>query len=361
LNDQSYPPGECSPVTGDPLRRALGEPDAEGTIRADPADFAVDEILGFEPDGEGPHTLLQVRATRVNSQWAASRIARTAGVPARDVGFCGLKDREAVTTQWFSVPGEFPDAAPGLADDGIEVLHSVRHRRKLRRGSHAANAFRIVIRDVTGPREAIDERLGIVAERGVPNYFGPQRFGRNGGNLTLSTRLAEGNRLDRRRRGFALSAARAAIFNELLTRRVAAGAWSEFSTGDVALLDGSASWFVVDDADDALAARLADGDIHPSGPMWGEGVPPVSGQVLVLETAIAQALPDCRLVLESAGLRQERRSLRLLVRELNWEWEGIDLRISFRLPRGAFATAVLAEVVRPVRRDTAQDEILSST
>jgi tRNA pseudouridine13 synthase len=348
-------------VTGEPLQRALGQPEAMGTIKADPADFAVEEILGFEPDGQGCHTLLQVRGTGVNSQWVARRIARTAGVAARDVGFCGLKDREAVTTQWFSVPGEFPGAAPGMADEGIEVLHSVRHGRKLRRGSHQANAFRIVIRDVRGPREAVDERLGIVAARGVPNYFGPQRFGRDGGNLALVAGLAEGSRLDRRRRGFALSAARAAIFNELLTRRVAAGAWSTFLPGDVALLDGSASWFALDDLDSALEARLAEGDIHPSGPMWGEGPPPVSEEALALETAAARALPHCRRVLESAGLRQERRSLRLLVRQLSWEWDRSDLRIAFRLPRGAFATAVLAEIVRPVRRETTQDAILSNT
>jgi tRNA pseudouridine13 synthase len=346
LTGDACAPGERSPVTGRPLCRSLGAPTAEGSIRSQPEDFRVDEVLGFEPDGEGSHTLVHVRGTRVNTQWVARRLARFAGVPARDVGFCGLKDRVAVTTQWFSIPGALPADAASLADEGIEVLRAEPHRRKLRRGSHCANAFRIVVRDVTGSRDDADRRLAAVARRGVPNYFGPQRFGRDAGNLDLARALTTGRRLDRRRRGFALSAARAAIFNEVLSRRVAAGTWSCFIRGEVAMLAGSSSWFPVDDSDPDLGQRLETGDVHPSGPMWGDGVLPTTGDALELERTVGEALPDLAGCLESARLRQERRSLRLIVQGLEWEWTGDDLALSFSLPRGAFATAVLAEVVR---------------
>jgi tRNA pseudouridine13 synthase len=339
-------PGERSPVTGRPLCRSLGDPAAEGSIRTEPEDFRVDEVLGFEPEGEGPHTLVRVRGTRVNTDWVARRLARFAGIPAREVGFCGLKDRVAVTTQWFSIPGALPADAASLADEGIEVLRAEPHRRKLRRGSHSANAFRIVVRDVSGSRDDVDGRLAAIAQRGVPNYFGPQRFGRDAGNLDLARSMTRGRRLDRRRRGFALSAARAAIFNEVLSRRVAAGIWSCFIRGDVAMLAGSSSWFLVDDSDPDLGQRLEAGDVHPSGPMWGDGLLPTAGDALDLERTVGEALPDLAGCLESARLRQERRSLRLIVHGLEWEWSGDDLALSFSLPRGAFATAVLAEVVR---------------
>lgn len=346
-----YPPGECSPVSGRPLCRALGEPDVEGCIRTEPSDFVVDEVLGFEPDGEGPHTLVQVRGTGVNSQWVARRLAKLAGVPARDVGFCGLKDRHAVTTQWFSVPGSWPGDSGSLTQAGIEVLRAEPHGRKLRRGSHKANGFRIVVRGVTGSRADVEHRLADIDSHGVPNYFGPQRFGRDGGNLELAQRLAAGRRLDRGRRGFALSAARAAIFNETLSRRVSAGTWSNFIPGDAAILEGSASWFPVDDADPGLQERLTGLDVHPSGPMWGDGEPPTRAEALALELGVAEALPELRLCIESARLRQERRSLRLIAADLDWEWSDDGLRLSFSLPRGAFATAVLAEIVRPVVHD----------
>lgn len=343
-----YPRGECSPVSGQPLCRAFGEPDARGTIRTEPSDFVVDEVLGFEPDGDGPHTLLRVRGTGVNSQWVARQLARSAGVHARDVGFCGLKDRHAVTTQWFSVPGSWSGDDAPLKEAGIEILRAEPHGRKLRRGSHKANVFEIVVRGVTGSLTDVEERLAAVAGAGVPNYFGPQRFGRDRGNLDLAVRLGAGQRLDRRQRGFALSAARAAIFNETLSRRVSAGTWASLIPGDAAILDGSASWFPVDEPDPGLRERALNLDIHPSGPMWGEGDPPTGAEARDLELGVVRALPDLRLCLEAARLRHERRSLRLVAGDLQWAWTDDRLRLSFSLARGAFATAVLAEVVRPV-------------
>jgi tRNA pseudouridine13 synthase len=330
-------PGECP--------RAHGAPVCIGRIRVRPEDFQVEEILGFEPDGSGAHTLVSVRKTGANTDWAARRLARSAGVSVRDVGFAGLKDRHAVTTQWFSIPGAPDLDLDGLGADGLEVIRRVPHGRKLRRGCHAGNRFRIRIRDGHGPEREIEGRLRVISARGVPNYFGPQRFGRHGGNLRLASALASGRKLNRRERGFALSAARSAIFNAVLAERIAKGEWDRLTAGDVAILDGSASWFPVDDVDSELRARLEAFDIHPSGPLWGKGSPPTTGPVREREEAVAGCLPDMADCLVSAGLKQERRALRLPVRGFRWRLGEGEMELEFCLPRGAFATTVLSEIL----------------
>ncbi len=340
--------------------RAHGASVCVGRIRVRPEDFQVEEILGFEPDGSGSHTLVLVRKTGANTDWAARRLARSAGVAARDVGFAGLKDRHAVTTQWFSIPGA-PDLDPDeLRADGLELIRQVPHGRKLRRGCHAGNRFRIRVRDCRGPEAEITGRLGAIAARGVPNYFGPQRFGRDGGNLRLAVALASGRRLNRRQRGFALSAARSAIFNAVLAERVARGEWDRLMPGDAAILDGSASWFPVEAVDSELRSRLENFDIHPSGALWGQGRPPTDGPVREAEERVAARLADMSGCLASAGLKQERRALRLPVRDFRWRLGEGEMRLEFRLPRGAFATAVLSEILETVRQPVFQEEGLSS-
>jgi tRNA pseudouridine13 synthase len=177
----------------------------------------------------------------------------------------------------------------------------------------------------------------------VPNYFGPQRFGRAGGNLEP---LVSGSLPRRRDQGFAfvLSAARSLVFNAVLARRVLDHSWNRLRAGDLANLDGRGSVFAVDALTAELERRLADFDIHPTGPMWGAGDPGSLGEVQQLERAVADEFPAaCALAVDS-GLRQERRSLRLAVRELAHQFEGDALTVSFRLGKGSFATAVLREL-----------------
>jgi len=340
--------------------RAHGSPACTGLIRSRPEDFAVEEILGFEPDGEGPHTLVHVRKIGANTDWAARRLARAAGISARDVGFCGLKDRCAVATQWFSLPGAPDLDRAALSADGLEILERFPHGRKLRRGAHAGNRFRLRVRECSGHAADIEARLRTIACRGVPNYFGEQRFGRDGSNLGLARAMASGRKLDRRKRGFALSAARSAIFNAVLARRVVRGDWDRLVPGDLAILDGTASWFPVDQVDAETVARLERLDLHPSGPLWGDGPPPVSGDPLRLELEIAAELQDLVACLGGMRLRQERRPLRLSVSELQWQVEDGELALGFRLPRGAFATTVLAELVGAPESPATQTPGLSS-
>jgi len=332
---------------GDSLARAHGGAVVSARFKLEPEDFEVEEITGFEPSGEGEHAWLQVEKRGANTEWVAARLAEFAGVPGSVVGFAGLKDRHALTRQVFTVqlPGQADPDWSALPVPGVRVLSATRHARKLKRGALRGNRFRIRLREVDGDRGAVPARLDRVATHGVPNYFGEQRFGREGGNLDLARALFAGRRLGRAQRGFALSAARAAIFNAVLDARVATGTWDQPLEGEVWMLDGSHSVFGPEPWNEALAARLAGGDIHPTGPMWGRGELRSEHQARVLERGIADTCADLAKGLEAAGLAQERRALRLPVRGLEWTWEGDDgLLLAFELDPGSFATVVLREL-----------------
>lgn len=332
------------------LPRAHGVPPVTGRLRVRDEDFAVVEDLAFAPDGEGEHALLWVRKTGANTEWVARQLAAHAGVAASAIGFAGLKDRRAVTSQWFSVhlPGR-PDPDWGaFAVPGVEILAAHRHRRKLQRGALRGNCFVIRVRGLAGDRDALRERLERVRGRGVPNYFGHQRFGREDGNLRAAGALFAGEirRVDRHRRGLWLSAARSQLFNEVLALRVARGDWDQALAGDRLQLRGSGSHFAAPVVDQGLRERVLAFDVDPTGPLWGSGADLVSGEVAELEAAVAARLPQWVAGLAAAGLRQERRPLRLSPRELDLvstDPDGIELR--FALPAGAYATSVLRELV----------------
>lgn len=360
---------------GDPLDlpHAGGRPVARGRIRVQPEDFEVAEVLGFEPDGQGEHAFLRVRKRGANTEWVARRLAAFAGVRPRDVGYAGLKDRLAVTEQWFSVclPGRPDPDWSALGEPGIEVLEARRNGRKLRRGALAGNRFRLEIRDlaegapddrVMDPpvdRAALEERLRRVAERGVPNYFGPQRFGIRGGNLAKAQAVFLDRRRerDRHKRGLYYSAVRAVLFNRVLAARVEAGLWDSGLAGDAMMLEGSRSFFVAQEVDATILARLAALDIHPSGPLWGRGVLASAGEARAFEETILAPFAAWRAGLEAEGLDQGRRSLRLRVADLAWDWPAPErLVLRFRLPPGAYATTLLREILLAEEATVAEGE-----
>jgi tRNA pseudouridine13 synthase len=331
---------------------AHGGPLATGVLRASPEDFEVTEILGFEASGAGPHALLRVRKRGANTEWVARELARAAGCKPFEVGFAGLKDRNAVTTQAFTVPRGRRAAVEfvGLEGEGYEVLSAVEHQRKLPRGVLAGNRFDIVVRGFDVEAGALTDRLERIASQGVPNYFGPQRFGRDAGNLAAVLRAAgAGGRLPRDRRGgdsgFVLSAARSLVFNAILAERVAAGTWNRLVAGDVANLDGRGSVFQVESIDDDLASRCARGEIHPTAPMMGEGETLAAGAVAQLEQAVQQRFPEVLALVRAQRMASERRALRIMVRDLAHEYADSCWRLRFSLPAGAFATVVLREIV----------------
>ena len=324
--------------------RAHGAPLCAGRLRAEPEDFLVEEQLGFEASGTGQHVLLKVRKRNANTQWIARELARACACRPGDVGYAGLKDRRAVATQWFTVPQSqlSPDDWIGIGSEEYQVLEAHRHFRKLPRGALAGNRFVVRVRGTSIDDAVLASRLAVIDTRGVPNYFGPQRFGRDGANLQRLGGDVRGLRPPER--GFVLSAARSLVFNAVLAERVADGSWDRLEPGDLANLDGRASHFRVEAVDEALAARCAQLDLHPTGPLWGRGPLPSRGRVLELEQRVAAGLSAACELASAAGMEQERRSLRLAVRDLRWRREADSVVLEFRLTRGAYATTVLREV-----------------
>ena len=331
------------------LPLAFGEPLLSAAIRTVPEDFQVDELSAFEATGEGEHLLLEIRKRGANTVAVAKRLAQWAGIPEMGVSYAGQKDRHAVTTQRFSVhlPKRVSPDIATLESDEIHVVSATWHNRKLQRGALAGNRFRLVLRDVQGDVAAIDARLQTIAARGLPNWFGEQRFGRDGGNVPAALAMFGGRRVRQDQRSMLLSAARSALFNRVLAARVEQGNWDRPLEGEVWMLDGSRSVFGPEPMSEVLAERLARFDIHPSGPLWGVGELRSTGEALALESAALadeQALA-LRAGLEAAGLKQERRSLRLRPELLQHQWLQPDvLEISFALPPGCYATAVLHEL-----------------
>jgi tRNA pseudouridine13 synthase len=327
--------------------RAYGDAVLSARYRVAPSDFIVEELPAFDASGEGEHLLLEVEKTGMNTAFAAKSLAAWAGIGEMGVGYAGLKDRHAVTRQRFSLhlPRRVAPSPDTLDVPGLRVLSQAWHQRKLPRGALAGNRFTLRLRDVAGDPDAIDARLRAIAAGGIANYFGEQRFGHGGGNVSMARRLFAGARVGREQRSIYLSAARSTLFNAVLGARIAAGDWNTGREGEVWMLDGTQSIFGPEPATEALRARAAAQDIHPTGPMWGSGCLRSEAAAQALELDVVQAHADLRAGLEAAGLRQERRALRVRVRELAWRHEDDGaLLLEFALMPGAYATELLAEL-----------------
>jgi tRNA pseudouridine13 synthase len=328
--------------------RAHGAAPAAGIVRAETADFLVDERLGFEPDGGSAHVLVHVEKAEANTLFVARELAARAACPVAEVGFAGLKDRHAVARQWFTVPATAAASAlAGTAGAGFRVLAAHPHSRKLRRGALVGNRFTIRVRDVAGDAGAIEERVARIHAAGVPNYFGEQRFGLAGANLGRVREWVAGARAPRGReaRAFLLSAARSLCFNAVLGARVEAATWDRILPGEVVSLAGSRSVFLAAEPDETLAQRMAAGDISPTGPLPGTGGVQPAGEAGDVEQSSLVAVAPVAERLAAAGLRAERRPLVLRPHGFTCRRDGNALVLEFELPAGSFATSVLRELV----------------
>ena len=329
--------------------RAHGEPCGTAVLKAVAEDFQVDEVLDIALSGEGEHLWLWVEKRELNTEEAAKRIARAAGVPLKLISYAGLKDRQALTRQWFSLhlPGKLDPDLSAAEDGGLRILKQLRHSRKLQRGAHAANGFTLRLTQLAADREALDKRLAQIAAQGVPNYYGLQRFGHDGGNLAHARHCAANQSLPDKRnlRSRLLSAARSYLFNRVLAERVAAGTWNQALPGDLLAFTDSRSFFPAGEAE-CSDPRLAILDLHPTGPLWGAGASTAAGVAQALEQDLAGRESVLVGWLTEAGMTHERRILRLPIGGLSWHYPEPDiLQLEFVLPAGCFATVLVRELV----------------
>ncbi len=333
------------------LPRAYGSAAMSGVIRAQASDFRVEELHGFEPDGQGEHVVLDIEKTGENTEWVARELARYCELPRSAISFAGMKDRHAVTRQRFSLhmPGaESPDFS-SWPHPQVRILAIDRHSRKLRRGVLAGNRFQLRLTSLEGDRDQFEQRLKQISQYGVPNYFGEQRFGREGDNVSEARKLLAGSlRLrDRHRRGLLLSAARSQLFNAVLAQRVLDSTWDRLLPGEVVMLSGSRSLFVAEQLDATLEQRCREGDVHPSGPMWGKGETMAVAEAARVEASVLESEPELCAGLVKAGLEMQRRPLRLAVSSMSWsDDESGNVTVGFELPAGSYATVVVRELLQ---------------
>lgn len=329
---------------------AFGGPLGSCLFKSCHEDFLVDELLPFEPEGEGEHLFLLIEKKGENTDWVAGLLARYAGVKRQSVSYAGRKDRHGITRQWFcvSLPGMADPDWSGLESDTIRIIRQARHRKKLKTGVLKANDFRIRLRNIDVDPALVDARLEQVSREGVPNYFGEQRFGHHGRNIEKAVDMLAGKfRVQRNKRSVYLSAARSWLFNRVLSEKVREGVWNQYLSGDALGFPDSNS-LIFAAPDETMMTRLGNGELSPTSPLWGRGRSKVTDQVLLFEQSVTAGYPQLCDGLEKAGLLQERRVNRLVPQKFTWLWEsspeGRSLELGFRLPKGCFATSVLREL-----------------
>ncbi len=326
---------------------AYSQPLASGLFKASPDDFKVEEHLGFELTGEGEHLFLHIEKSGLNTEELVKALARLLNKPSKQISYAGLKDRHALTTQWVSVhcPGEDIAQADELQGPGWRVLKSQRHLKKLKIGALQCNQFTLMVREISSPDD-VERRLHHIKKNGVPNYFGQQRFGHQGQNLSKAEEmLLQGKRVkDRFLKGMYFSAARSFLFNRILSARVAHENWNKALVGDVMQLAGSKSIFPYHAFDETIPKRVSEQDLSPTSVLWGRGKELIAMEALNVQQ---QALQGFELWCErlEQGLERAYRANRLQVDDFSWQWQGNCLCLRFQLTPGAYATSVLRELI----------------
>jgi tRNA pseudouridine13 synthase len=333
-----------------------GKPESAGLLRNQKSDFKVFEQLPFSPIGEGEHLFIYIRKTGANTVFVARELAKYFKVKEQLVSYAGLKDRFAVTEQWFGVhvPGKQVYDLKDLAIEGVEVIEFARHNKKLRTGALTGNRFELILRNVSN-LQALQTRWNEIVEQGVPNYFGEQRFGIDGGNIDKALALFSGTKVkDKKKRGMYLSSARSCIFNDIISERIQQNTFNKLQQGDVLMLAGTQSVFHLDEVDDAIRQRFIDKDVDITATMWGAGEPMTTGAPKDLELTISEKHREFSEGLPRFGLKQERRRIRLNVQEADIEVLANEVesdnalpsvKITFTLPAGSYATTVLRELI----------------
>ena len=334
----------------DALTYLHGKPQSTGQLKANPEDFLVVEDLGFEPDGEGEHILVRILKNGCNTRFVAEALAKFLKIHAREVSFAGQKDKHAVTEQWLCarVPGkEMPDLTQ-FQLEGCQVLEYARHKRKLRLGALKGNQFTLILREVKG-RDDVEARLHAIVDGGVPNYFGAQRFGIGGSNLHGALRWAESGApvRDRNKRSFWLSAARSALFNQIVSERLKKTDFNQVVDGDALQLSGRGSWFVASAEEQALLqARVDARELMITAALPGTGDWGTQRDALVFEQTVLAEETALQSLLQREKVEAARRAMLLYPQQLSWNWwDDVTVELRFWLPAGSFATSVVRELI----------------
>ena len=304
-------PSDWAHVWSDP------KPACGGLYRLEPADFRVDEVLGFDPSGEGEHVYLHIEKVGQNTQWVMDELARQLGIKRKLFGHSGIKDRHAIATQWISFqdPTRAADFEK-LEIPGVRLLDTNSHTKKLRPGMHQENRFELRLHELTSKADNLAPLLDVVSKNGFPNYFGEQRFGHDGGNLASGWKLLESRRLkEHKKKSIYLSALRSFLFNQVLNQRIRKNLVQELD------------------------------ELDSTGPLWGRGRAKVSEYQQAFERKMVSDWQPLCDALEYSGLTQERRALMVIPANMHWEWESKDtLRLEFSLPPGSYATSLIREL-----------------
>ena len=343
----------------DKLAFAYNRPNSSAIIKQKFSDFKVNEHLGFDLAGSGEHLYLQVKKTNLSTVEVAKKLAETLQERVSNVGYSGMKDKHGECTQWFSVPVSESklSALSKLEEDNLQILSFQKNNRKLKIGSHKLNKFDLVLRNCQGTNDDFDFRLGQVKTKGIPNYFGSQRFGNELTNLdqlstlVLDSQFGAAQNKKRFKRSMVISAARAYIFNQVLSERVLNKNWDQYVSGDVLNLNGTDRSFKLESEPwtEEFEQRLREFDIHITGPLVGQIDPKdkyaSSIKAADIEIAVFKQFETISQSVITLGIKASRRPLRFVPENLNWKWlDDQTLRLQFALRRGAYATSLLREV-----------------
>ena len=332
------------------LNYFYGKPTITGLYKQQYEDFIVTENLGFELTGDGEHVFIYLQKRDCNTIFVAEQLAKYVGISAKLVSYAGLKDRQAVTRQWFSLhmPGQATPDFSNFNLDGCEILKIIRHNKKLKIGALKGNYFDITLKMISD-KSGLEAKLALIKENGVPNYFGEQRFGREQNNITQAIKWANGeiSVKDRKKRSFYLSAARSAIFNDIISQRIAQNLHQTVVDGDILQLSGRGSWFVAKtDELPSLQHRLENREITITAPMLGDSALGTMSEALEFEQNCLQNWTTFLELVKKERIETARRSIVVYPSEISWQWLNNDcLTMSFYLPSGCYATSVIRELI----------------
>jgi tRNA pseudouridine13 synthase len=325
-----------------------GAPLGTGIIKQQPEDFNVVEVPAYPPVGNGGHLFLEIEKKNLTTDQAIKTICQHCRLPPSQVGCAGLKDKIALTRQWISIPAASGPLMNSFQHPNIRLVQQVRHTNKLKTGHLKGNQFRIRVRSLSaGSNSEVDARCQRILADGIPNYFGPQRFGIAGRNEKEGRSILVDDHSVRNRRmlRLLLSAIQSALFNDLLAARMAHGLFCSVLVGDVLHKEESGGKFLCTEPE-IDQARMDRHEISPTGPMFGPKMKSPEGQAREMEQ---QVLANHGLSPENFSkypklTRGTRRPLRLYLPDLKWEFHQGSLDLSFFLPAGAYATCVIREL-----------------